>query len=254
MEFLGEHGCTLSDESFAGALDVGLAFEVIQLVALSAQATGQAKAQGPFVVFDESVCTIRLPQIESSLSISDFGSRVLYPHISKKVGDVFSQIVADDCTMNEDLFLLALARDSEEEMQRADYVEFLAANIISGDVRFFNNTNSRVFGIADYHFTSGDCASSANADNLQVNHGILLSGFARYVRELGEQSVCGEGATSKGTRLANEIQGYDRANVEPQSFHNIFLFFEYELITEAVGWRNGSWEGPVRPPLCHYPD
>ncbi|MBU2993203.1 hypothetical protein Q4555_01600 [Octadecabacter sp. 1_MG-2023] len=77
LELLGGHGCTLSDDSLADALAVGLAFEAIQLVALSAQATGQAKAQGSFIVFDESVCTIRLPRIESSLTISDFGSRVL---------------------------------------------------------------------------------------------------------------------------------------------------------------------------------
>ncbi|MBU2993204.1 hypothetical protein Q4555_01595 [Octadecabacter sp. 1_MG-2023] len=80
-----------------------------------------------------------------------------------------------------------------------------------------------------------------------------MSGFARYVRELGEQSECGVRATSNSIRVANKIQGYDRANVEPQSVQNIYLFAEYELIAEAVGWRSGFWERAVRPPLCHYP-
>lgn len=36
---------------------------------------------------------------------------------------------------------------------------------------------------------------------------------------------------------------------------NAWLYFEYDLIAMAAGWREGmSWtsKGNLRPPLCHY--
>jgi hypothetical protein len=61
----------------------------------------------------------------------------------------------------------------------------------------------------------------------------------------------------KAIEQATRLQGGDPdADEQTNPEVNAWLWFEFDLISMAAGWRDGmtgTEKGKPRPPLCHYP-
>ncbi len=256
LEFLGGQGCTLGDDSFAAAMANELDLEILKLTSLSAQATGQAAAQGNYLVFDASICTIELPDIQTTLAVGSPEIRAIAPYIRDEYEYAGETTVNEGCFLTDAVDVFTVRASGDLDRGTADYLDFLAAGIISGELRFFSpNPLATPLGFQSF---AGDCANAPNMPTVTPSHDFIASHFGRYVRAIGEMSECGEPVSASALSIAAEFQGQSGDIFgDPDPTFNAWLFFEYELITMAAGWHeglSGSERGSPRPPLCHYPN
>lgn len=255
LSFLGGHGCTLSPASVDGAEAAGTPREAIREFTAAALETGDATEQGAYIVFTPSVCQIRLPDIVSKYSVDHPVIRANSPYIRETIEGDGETIVEEGCFLADATLVFAELEDFDPRAGFDAFLAFMAAGLMSGDVRFYETSPLRTpYG---FQLTAGEgCDQAPNIERINASHSFLTEGFADYVRFVGRATECGDPITLEAGLFAANLQGYDHSlEAEDQQNINAWLDFEFLFITMAAGWHEGMTDvdrGTPRPPLCHY--
>ena len=247
LSFLGGHGCTLSPDSVDEAVAAGTARETIRDLTEAALQVGEAKEQGAYIVFDDDVCQVRLPDIVSKYTVDDPEIRAGSPYVQNEI--------AEGCFVEDAFTLFAELEEFDPRAGFEAFITFVGAGIISGDVRFYGTSPQSTpqgFQIV----TGPDCYMAPNIEQINDSHSFIADGFADYVRLVGRATECGDPVSQEAGLFAADLQGFDHSvDVEDQPPVNAWLDFEFLFITMAAGWHEGMTDvdrGTPRPPLCHY--
>lgn len=172
--FLGYKGCTLGPQERSDAIAAGFSAEQIDAEVDAALADGRATQQGRFVVFGAGACAIKLPRITTETALDA-------PEIKVRTS-AFDQFAADG---NAGCFLLdASVYFKERDPTPAgndSYLQFYAAHIMSGDLRFHGPDPLRT--PPGLQVLSGDCGKVANAEDIARSQRYISDAhFAKYIR------------------------------------------------------------------------
>jgi len=257
LTFMGGHGCTLSPDSVDAAEAAGMPRGAIQDITQSALENGEASEQGAYIVFSESACQIRLPDIVSKYTAEDAVIRAGAPYVRETFQDGDITAIDEGCFVEDAVLLFAELEDFDPRAGFEAFLAFTAAGLIAGDVRFYETSPLKT--PKGFQVISGaECGSAPNVEQINANHSFLLDGFADYVRFVGARTECGDAIAYEVGPYVAELQGYDHSlDVDDQAAINAWLDFEFLFITMAAGWHEGMTDvdaGTPRPPLCHYPD
>lgn len=254
FEFLGGHGCTVSEASLDALANAGFLEPYTNAIIADAIARGVAKQEGDYVVLDESICTIRLPDIQSDLTTTSPEIQAMAPYERTVLEYDGVEDVYEGCFFKDPMTLFTDLADGDEDKAYANYIRFLGAAIMSGDARFYSR--SPLVTPASLQIVTGECARAPNASEIMESHDYILSGFGDYVRFAGENTPCGEGLSYKLGAFIAEAQGADMGDdFKFRRGVNAMAAFEFQLIAMAAGWYDGQSatdRGLPRPPLCHY--
>lgn len=240
-EFLGPHGCAIGPSTEAAALEAG--FE---------QAVIDALKEGPDVVrsghwafLPEPICQISLPQVVSEISLDDPD---IQPAISAP--DAFLEFEEPGCFLEglDVVKLTMLSRGWDREKAFQAYTRFIAAGILSGELRFYSDDPLRT--PPGFQVLHGSCAEATATDEILENHGVLRDVFVPFIETAGRPgnaADCADGdvfGTQSG-QILEELSKWRNTNAH--------LSFEMQLITFGAGWYEGMSSGGMgtpRPPLC----
>ncbi|UYV39396.1 hypothetical protein N4R57_10560 [Rhodobacteraceae bacterium D3-12] len=210
---------------------------------------GTAVQQGRYVVLGEEICSIRLPEITTKTALDA-------PEI-KVSTTAFDQFAADGyegCYL-QDASVIFKERDPSPAGNDS-FLRFYAAHILSGDLTFYGDSPLQT--PPGLQVLMGDCGKVAKAKDIARSQSFITDeNFAKYVRWQMAQTPCSDArGTPTAMQFTAEMQGADLTSekkIDPPI--NAWLWFEFDLIAMAAGWREGmSWtaKGNLRPPLCHY--
>jgi hypothetical protein len=245
VHFMGGHGCTFGQQSIAAAEQAGFPRADVDAAMAAYLADSTGRRQGDYVVLDETLCTIRLPDIHTDLPLS-------HPDILAITTDInaFAKDGSPGC-------FLADATSWFQNSGRTfdDYTRFLATHIIAGDVRFFSTSPLRT--PVSFQVISQGCSKIPDIDAMRANHAKLVAGFGAFVRHQGATKSCNRsGDFIDDIGFAMQLQGADPAAFDVELADvNAWLWMEYLMIALAADWIDGdTWteKGSARPPMCHY--
>ena len=253
IAFMGGQGCTFGTDSRTAAEAAGHSAASIDTLIATALSDGRAEQQGAYVVLNAETCTIRLPDIASKYTVRSPEIIAVTSAIDAHTG----RDGLDDepgCFLREPYAVFDALNGGAAGAGFADYIAFVAAGIISGDLRFY--APSPLATPVGYQSVAGACADVPNIDDIHRSHAFIESDFGAYIRILGSETACDGGWSENAMPYTAEIQGYQPgAPEEDQPEINAWLFFEYDTIAMAAGWHDGmtgTARGKPRPPLCHY--
>jgi hypothetical protein len=248
IDFLGGQGCTIGTDSRAAALAAGFDAAAMDALVAGTLADGRASQQGAYVVLNEATCTIRLPDITSAYTVTS-------PEV-RAMTSANGALGEPGCFLSDGPTAFAALHGGDVDAGFADYIAFVGAGLISGDLRF--HAPSPLATPAGFQVLTGDCSQVPNIDAIRRSHAFLASRFGDYIRAVGAEIPCNAAGFGGGALdLPARMQGADPAlPLEDQPEINAWLWFEYEMIAMAAGWHEGmtgTEKGTPRPPLCHYP-
>lgn len=233
--FLETHGCTYGPMLDAEVRAAGLTPEGLASHARTAVQSGAAEQNGDWVVFDASVCTIKLPEITSPYEITD---DVLAPYINRVSDPAYEA----GCYLR-DWQKAFEATGLDADAAFAEGVGFLAAEITAGRMSFYSDSPLRTpFGFQT--IVPEGCDQGARAEAIRASSGDLAQLFDTYVRMSYGANTCGDGQ-SGDMAFAEAVQ---------DSTDNAWMFMDAMTLTMAAGWHEGMTaqdKGMPRPPLCH---
>ena len=140
------------------------------------------------------------------------------------------------------------SRNWNDDKANLEYLRFLSASIISGELSFYSPNPLRT--PPGFIVTSGKCAEAPQMPDIKRSHDLLIRHFGALIRAdaAGEASCEPSGVPSwKFHEIADEIIGG-----KP---HNAWMGFEISIIAMGAGWYDGitaTNKGRPRPPLCRY--
>jgi hypothetical protein len=197
-------------------------------------------------VLAPEVCTIQLPLIESEIKITDPEVIASFSDINEfaKDGDIGCFLDGDKLTKP-----LVVTRMWTFDKVQQEYVRFLGASIIAGDLSFYSPDPLRTPpGII---LMRGACATTPDMPKIKRNNALLLKHFGEMIRAdvASGESICemGDGPSYKMPEII--------AKVTANQASNAWMFFEVKLIALAAGWYEGTSstrQGTPRPPMCRY--
>jgi hypothetical protein len=251
LHFMGGHGCTIGADSKAAATSAGFDAGQIDALVDAALSDGTASQQRAYVVLSKDICTIRLPAIQSAYTVTSPEVLAVTSAI-----DAYAADGAPGCFLGDTPGAFDALRGDGRGAGFGDYIAFIGAGIISGEMRFYSP--SPLHTPISFQVTTGACAKVLDIDAINQSHAFIASGFGDYIRLLGAENACdGSAYGMAAAEFATRVQGADpKTLVEYQPGVNAWLFFEYDLIAMAAGWHegmSGTEKGTPRPPLCHYP-
>ncbi|MEL6959697.1 MAG: hypothetical protein AAGL89_12180 [Pseudomonadota bacterium] len=253
FEFLGGHGCTVSEDTRDALANAGFLKPYTNAILDDALARGVAERQGDYIVLDDSICTIRLPDIQSRWSVNDPEIEAMAPYIREEytIGDM--TYVDEGCFFRAGMDGFVALNGGDVEAGYRDYMQFMAAAIISGEVRMYSDNPLRT--PPGLQLLSGNCADLPNIDDIRRSHDVLVASFGDWVRASQAVSVCGDYREYGDPMFPIRAQGVDpMGDEDAQPAINALLGIEWMLITVGAGWRDGDRsddKGVARPPLCH---
>ncbi|MEZ5797455.1 MAG: hypothetical protein R3D63_08345 [Paracoccaceae bacterium] len=251
VDFLAGQGCTIGPESRAAALAAGFDAAAIDALIAETLADGRASQQRDYVLLDAATCTIRLPDIASPYTVNSPEIRAITSAI-----DAFAAEGEPGCFLQDATQAFDRMKGGARGAGFDSYMAFLGAGLVAGDLAFYKPSPLQT--PVSLQVISGDCAQVPNIEAIRRSHAFIAQGFGDYIRLKGAETLCGEEDWSQGAMdFAVTVQGADpAADPATQPEINAWLWFEYDLIAMAAGWRlgmTGTEKGIARPPLCHYP-
>lgn len=257
LGYMGGQGCTFGVDSMVGAVAAGFDAEEIDLLISNMLNTGQASQQGIWVVLDKTACTIRLPDIQSELTVESPEIQAIAPYIREEYDLGDGPVVDEGCFMEDAFTMFEALSGGDPDRANADYLRFLGASMIAGEARFYST--SPLSTPRGLQVMTGECARAPNVATIQASQAVLANKFGDFVRQVGPRTPCGEDLTYEAARIVAQLQGVDvmADDLSDEDLFNAWLYFEWTIISMAAGWYEGmsaTERGTPRPPLCHYPD
>jgi len=241
LQFLGPHGCAIGPSTEAASLEAGFSQTAID----DLRAAPEAVVSGHWTFLPEPICQIELPQVVSAISMDD-------PEVlaATSAPDAFEQYGDPGCFLDGEKLrnLLSARREWDQEQVFQEYMRFVAAGLLSGELRFYSDDPLRT--PPGFQVLSGECAEVTGTDALAENHSFLTDLFVPFLQAAGKSAIaadCAEGDVFD-TRSWEVIEQLSEGRNT-----NAHLAFEMQLITIGAGWYDGmssAGRGTSRPPLC----
>jgi hypothetical protein len=254
VDFMGGHGCTFGEDSRAAAQTAGFTQAQIDGLIDQSLADQTAKREGDYVVLGEAICDIRVPNIDSTFTVSS-------PEILAMTSDIdaFATDGFPGCFLLNPSEAFDVLRDQGRGSGFFEYVNFVGAGIVDGKISFYGN--SRLAVPPGFQIVDGDCADVPQIEAIRRRRGTLQVVFGPLIRAMGKENICGPdawpAATPEQMDWLIEFQGGNPSNMEmPGNEANAWMWMEIYMLTVAAGWHEGMTgtdKGTPRPPLCHYP-
>lgn len=236
MDFMGTQGCTVDTAVQARAAQPGIDADAFEVRIAKALNDGDAEKHGAWTLLAETICSIRMPEIETPFPLEDpnVGEFVSAPDAYEHRG----------CFVDGAKLLDHMITRSGQDKDRANdaYLRFLASGIISGEVRFY--TGDPLATPPGFQVFSGNCADVPDLAAIRQNHALLVQQFGNVIRTVGGAAGCDGDITALLQRETASLPGNT----------NAWMFYEVTIIAMAAGWFEGmshSDRGVPRPPLCH---
>ncbi len=254
IDFFGGQGCTIGADSRAAALAAGFDGAAIDALITETLADGRASRQGAYIVLNEATCAIRLPDLASPYSVASPEVAAMASGIADHAADGYP-----GCFLRDARAAFVAMRSGEEEAGFRDYLGFIGAGIVAGEVAFYGQDPLSV--PPAFQIVTGTCAEVPQIDAIRRSQATLQTAFGQLIRQMGKENICGPNAWPSATIEQMDwliaLQGGDPTNAEnPGNGANAWMWMEIFMLTVAAGWHEGmtaTEKGTPRPPLCHYP-
>jgi hypothetical protein len=244
--FLAVNGCAIGPLTVEFAVAQKIDRQAFEEYVNIVRALPGTERTGEWLVLPPDVCTIQPPVIESEIKITD-------PEVIESFSDIkaFAKDGDVGCFLDPDKLTnrLVVTRLWSFDKVQMEYVRFLGASIIAGDLSFYSPDPLRT--PAGFILMRGACADTPAMPEIKRNHGLLLKHFGEMLRAdvAAGEAICEMGG-GPSWKMREIIEKLTAGQVS-----NAWMFFEVNIIGMAAGWFEGissSSQGIPRPPLCRY--
>lgn len=241
LDFFAGQGCAVGPATVAAAEQAGLAKADINALTQKAAAHPDTIQTGGWLVMPPDMCRMRLPDIESEISLTD-------PEVVASISAIDAHASEDSpgCFLDADGLMERLQAERGWSKERAfdAYLQLMAGSLASGEATFFSTDPLMTpWGI---QIVTGDCGTGLpEIDQIREDHAYLVTNFDSIIRASAIGTECVDGAV--GTFFLSE---------QPDATQNAWTAFQAFLIIQGAGWYQGASlteKGVPRPPLCRYP-
>ena len=245
LEFFAGQGCAIGPTTRAAAIAAGYnAHEIDLLGARAWPDSGTVWTRG-WLVLPPSICQIRVPEVNNLIQLSD-------PEViaSLSAPDAYTSQGEPGCFLSADILQeqVQKTRNWDEDTAFVEYLRFLSASLISGDLAFYSDSPLKT--PAGFIVATGECANIPLMPAIKRNHELMIKHFGAFIRANAANTICEYGGSIMGAgwhEIADTLT--DGKNT------NAWLSFEYQIIAMGAGWYEDisyTNHGMPRPPLCHY--
>jgi hypothetical protein len=243
--FLAVNGCVIGPSTIESAVEQKIDRQVFEAYVSAVRSQPRTVQTGEWLVLPPDACTILLPVVVSEGKITD-------PEVIGSLSDINAYAKDGDigCFLDPDKLTktLMVTRLWSFEKVQQEYVRFLGASVIAGDLSFYSTDPLRT--PPGFIATSGPCASTPDLPDIKRNHRLLVEHFGAMLRA----DAAGEAFCEMGSAPSWKLPEIIKKITANQS-SNAWMFFEVKLIALSAGWYEGtssSNQGSPRPPLCRY--
>jgi hypothetical protein len=243
--FLIDQGCALGPTTMSAAMAAKIDPAIIAKLKADAEADGTTLKTGDWIVLSQDRCRIQPPTVISEIAVDDPEVVQNTSPIDAHDEDGFKGCYLDGLSLFE---ALKVSRGWLPDKANQEYLRFLSAGLISGDLSFFSPDPLRT--PPGFMVTRGDCAEVPQMPEVKKSHELLLKHFGDLIRgdAAGEATCESLGFPSwKFTEVSEHILGGKAPNA--------WMGYEIGFIAMGAGWFEGqsaTEKGRPRPPLCHY--
>lgn len=239
-EFFAGQGCAIGPATRVLAIVEGFDQGTIEALVETARADPDSMETGGWMVMSTALCKIRPPQVRSELRLGD-------PEIQSRITAIDAYEDEPGCFLHADGLYkeLLTTRGWSPDRANAEYLRFLAENLVSGDLAFYSDDPLRT--PAGLQLTGGDCADVPIMGEIVRSHESFIDNFDQLIRIDMANVVCeSDSAPSwQAPQLYKEIETFQSSNAWAST--------EVRFIAMGAGWIEGismSDRGVPRPPLC----
>lgn len=244
-DFFAAQGCAIGPSTIAAAIVNGIDHATIEGYAATARTDPNTVKTGNWLVLSPEACEIRPPVVTSEIRMSD-------PEVIQNLSavDAYAKDGNAGCFLNGQGLVKTLetSRGWNDDKAYLEYLRFLSASIVSGELSFYSPDPLRT--PVGFVATSGACARIPQMPDIARSHDLLIRHFDALIRaDAAGEAVCESyGVPSwKFREVAEQVIG-DRAP-------NAWLGLEIRFIAMGAGWFDdvtATSKGRPRPPLCRY--
>ncbi|MEX3015163.1 hypothetical protein [Gymnodinialimonas hymeniacidonis] len=250
LSFFEQNGCVASAGDLTAAAASGVDVAAIDEYVMAQMAEGHVVEQGAYTVLSPEICTIRLPQIETEW-------RLDAPEIQAITTAVDRDPEFPGCLLGDLRGFFGQQYPDDPARAYDEFVRFVAAHIISGEVRFFSESPLRT--PATWQVVTGDCANVPEIDAMrETQRYIADEPFAEVIATLQANDPCFEERSDSLRNAVLALQGIDVTTGQGPdgAAVNAWMDTEFLFIMLAADWFIGdsfTERGMTRPPLCAWP-
>ncbi len=250
LSFFERNGCVASAGDLTVAQTEGVDVAPIDAFVTAQMAAGHVVEQGAYTVLSPEICTIRLPDIQTEW-------RLDAPEIQAITTTVDDEPEFPGCFLEDVTGFFERQYPDDPARAYDEWVRFIAAHIISGDVRFFGD--SPLVTPATWQVVTGACANVPQIDAIRATHRYISDdAFAQVIATLQANDACFQERSDSLRDAVLALQGIDLAtgSATGDGPVNAWLDTEYLIIFLAADWFIGdslTERGMTRPPLCGWP-
>ena len=244
IDIMAAQGCAIGPPTRLLATQAGFGDDAIDALVAEADAMAGTIRTGEWVVLPSSLCRIQPPEIRSEIRIDDPEVKTLTSAI-----DEYAEFGDRGCFLDGTELMERLQRTRGWDVERAylEYIRFLAENLRTGDLAFYES--DPISTPPGFQILTGSCADVPEIDAIRHSQALRNREFDTLVREDAPNVVCGK--DSSPSHLFRQIvqERIGGAN------KNAWLSAEVTFIAIGAGWYFGSGatqKGTPRPPLCYF--
>ncbi|WP_288427449.1 hypothetical protein [uncultured Agrobacterium sp.] len=244
-EFLVDQGCAVGPTTMLSATTAKIDPKIIEKLKAEANADDKTLKTGDWIVLSQDRCRIQPPMVISEIAVGDLEVVQNTSTITEHEEDRFKGCYLNGSSLFE---ALQTSRGWLPKKANQEYLRFLSAGLVSGDLSFFSPDPLRT--PPGFMVTRGDCADVPQMLDVKKSHELLLQNFGALIRAdaAGEATCESLGFPSwKFSEVSERILGGKAPNA--------WIGYEIRFIAMGAGWAEGlssTQKGRPRPPLCRY--
>jgi hypothetical protein len=243
-DFLAVNGCVVGPSTLELAVTLKIDKQAFETYVKCVSTHPGIVKTGEWLTLPEEICTLLLPMIVSEVKITDPGVMESFSAI-----DAYAKDGSYDCFLDPEKWYKTIekSRNWSVEKTQQEYLRFLGASIIAGDISFYwpDPLQTPPGLIA----TRGACAITPEMPEIKRNHGLLIKHFGAILRA----DVAGEATCERGGAPSWKLQEIIEKLTGGQAT-NAWMFAEVRFIAYGAGWyedmNSGRAPNQPRPPLC----
>lgn len=166
-------GVAIGPSTEAAALEAGFSQTAVD----DLKAAPEAIVSGSWVFLPDPICQIELPQVVSAISMDD-------PEVLAATSDpdAYAQYGDPGCFLDSGKLrnLLSVWRERDQEQVFQEYMGFVAAGLLNGELRFYLDDPLRT--PSGFQVLLGDCAEVTGTDAMTENHSFLTDLFVPFLQ------------------------------------------------------------------------
>jgi hypothetical protein len=243
-DFLAANGCVFGPSTLELAVRRKINQQAFETYMKSISSHPGIVKTGEWLTLPDEICTLLPPMIVSEVKMTDPGVMESFSAIDAYVKDGDYGCFLDPEKWEN---TIQKSRNWTVGKTQQEYIRFLGASIIAGDVSFYSPDPLRT--PPGLIATTGACANTPEMPEIKRNHGLLIKHFGAMLRA----DVAGEATCELGGAPSWKLQEIIEKLTGGQA-SNAWMSAEVRFITYGAGWYNDMNSGRApnqpRPPLC----